>query len=163
MRRLLAATVAALACALAACGDDGEEGAAGPPPTVSVQQVDGIGDVLVDRDGAALYTADVEAKGEILCTGGCVDFWIPLEAGSAAPTGSDDVTGDLATVERPDGGTQVTYDGKPLYRFSEDTEPGEVTGNGFTDDFDGRTFTWQAATVEGDASGGSTGGGGYGY
>jgi predicted lipoprotein with Yx(FWY)xxD motif len=162
MRRpLLAAVAAALACTLGACGDDEQEAAAGPPPTVSAKQVDGIGDVLVDRDGAALYSADVEAKGDIFCTRGCVDFWIPLEAGSSAPNGSDDVSGKLATVERPDGAEQVTYDGRPLYRFSEDTD-GKVTGNGFTDDFAGRTFTWQVATSKGQASGGSSGRG-YGY
>ena len=161
MRRLLLAAVAALACMVGACGDD-EQAASGPPPTVSVRQVDGIGDVLVDRAGAALYTADVEAKGDIRCTGGCVDFWIPLEAGPSAPRGSGDVSGKLATVKRPDGAMQVTYDGKPLYRFSEDAD-GKVTGNGFTDDFAGRTFTWTVATSDGEASGGGSSGRGYGY
>ncbi len=160
-RSLLAATAAALACTVGACGANKQEAAAGPPPTVSVKQVDGVGDVLVDRHGAALYSADVEAKGDIRCTGACVGFWRPLAAGRSKPSGSDDVSGKLATVTRPDGAAQVTYDGKPLYRFSEDAD-GKVTGNGVTDEFAGRTFAWQVATSDGQASGGS-GSRGYGY
>jgi predicted lipoprotein with Yx(FWY)xxD motif len=152
---------AALTLTLGACGSDDREQPAGA--NVSVEQIDGVGAVLVDGDGAALYTSDQEEDGTIRCTGRCTDFWIPLDAGSSAPTATDEVGGKLATVERPDGGMQVTYDGKPLYRFSEDPAPGQVTGNGLADEFGGRTFTWRAAKTAGAASGDSGGGRGYGY
>ena len=158
---------AALALLLAACGGGGDSeqnAGAATTPTVSVKQVEGIGQVLVDDHGAALYTSDQEQDGKIRCTGACVGFWLPLEAGSSKPTGSDEVGGKLGTVKRPDSGTQVTFDGKPLYRFSED-KSGKVTGNGFSDDFGGRKFTWTAATASGKSSSSSDSGGSrsYGY
>jgi predicted lipoprotein with Yx(FWY)xxD motif len=157
-RSMIAAALAALT--LAACGgDDEEQAAAGPPPTVSVEQVDGIGDVLVDREGAALYTSEQEADGTVRCVDDCLGFWLPLEG---APTGPEELSGTLGTVERPDGSRQVTYDGAPLYRFSEDAEAGQVTGDGLSDAFGGTTFTWHAATVDG-ASSPAGGGRGYGY
>ena len=66
-------------------------------------------------------------------------------------------------------GDQVTFGGKPLYTFVQDN-PGQVTGNGVMDSFDGTNFTWTAATVSGQAASGgaatttssSSGGGGYG-
>jgi predicted lipoprotein with Yx(FWY)xxD motif len=165
-RVLCGAALAALALAAGACGDDSEQPAAaagGKPPTVSVDQVDGIGAVLVDQTGAALYTPDEEADGKIRCTADCLSFWTPVAA-TGAPTGADDVTGKLATIERPDGSKQVTYDGKPLYSFTEDKEPGTVTGDGFKDSFDGQSFTWHAVTTDGTSSSGGSGGGRtYGY
>jgi predicted lipoprotein with Yx(FWY)xxD motif len=161
-RTAFGAALAALALIIGACGgdDDAPAGAAAADTTVSVEQVDGVGSVLVDRSGAALYTADQEANGTIRCRGECVSIWLPLEA-SGTPTGSDDVTGELGTVERPDGAMQVTYDGKPLYRFAEDSEPGKVTGDGLSDRFGDTSFTWHAVTTEGTSNGG--GGRSYGY
>jgi predicted lipoprotein with Yx(FWY)xxD motif len=54
------------------------------------------------------------------------------------PTGAP----SLGTVRRPNGKTQVTYRGRPLYTFTEDTEPGEVNGEGFRD-----VGVWHAAVV----------------
>ena len=34
----------------------------------------------------------------------------------------------LGTIKRPDHGTQVTYNGKALYRFASNNKPGAVTG-----------------------------------
>jgi predicted lipoprotein with Yx(FWY)xxD motif len=34
----------------------------------------------------------------------------------------------LSTTRRTDGTIQVTYNGWPLYRWAEDTTPGEATG-----------------------------------
>jgi predicted lipoprotein with Yx(FWY)xxD motif len=171
MKRLLTTGAGlAAALALAACGggssDSSSDSAAtddgGAARTVSVKSVDGIGDVLVDSSGKALYTADVEADGKIRCTGACTSFWVPLTIDSGTPTGAD----DLGVVERPDGVRQVTAGGQPLYTFSEDTS-GKVTGDGFSDDFEGRRFTWSAATADGkaaeeDTGGGSQSGPGYG-
>ena len=36
----------------------------------------------------------------------------------------------LGTAAHPEGGTQVTYGGWPLYYFSGDSAPGDVNGQG---------------------------------
>jgi predicted lipoprotein with Yx(FWY)xxD motif len=163
MKRLLivgAAVVAVLV--LAACGggggDNGDSPAAAPSSndatTVSVEEVGDAGPVLVDSAGKALYTSDEEAAdSSVVCTEGCASFWEPLTIDADAPTG-DSLPGELGTLERPDGTRQVTLDGKRLYTFVED-EPGEVTGDGFSDAFDGQQFTWHVVRVGGSPDSGS--------
>ena len=50
--------------------------------------------------------------------------------------------------DRPDGGTHVTYDGHPLYRYSGDTAPGDTNGQGVGS-------VWFAMTADGTVLGGS--------
>jgi len=162
----LAALAVVAALVLGACGGgDGDDssGAASAPggadaaETVSVMSVDGVGDVLVDSEGAALYAADEEIGGEVVCTEACAAIWIPLTlpAGDEGPTADGDLESDLGVVERPDGPEQVTFDGRRLYRFADDPGPGKVTGDGFADTFGGQLFTWHVASPTG-FSGGST-------
>jgi predicted lipoprotein with Yx(FWY)xxD motif len=143
----------ALCLTLMACGDSDEDDSpsAGPAAaTVSVDSVDGVGDVLVDADGAALYTADQERDGTVRCTSSCAEIWIPLTLSRGGePSGTDDVGGELGVAERPGGERQVTFEGRPLYRFADDGGPGVVTGDGLSDTFDGELFSWQVATADG--------------
>jgi predicted lipoprotein with Yx(FWY)xxD motif len=175
-RYLIAGFVAASALALAACGSGGGSSSSGAAKTgsgaaLSVRQVNGVGKVLVDSSGHALYTPAEEANGMVLCTGGCTAFWKPVSAGAtlpATPAGA----GTLGVVTRPDGTKQLTEDGKPLYTFVEDTST-TVKGNDFTDDFGGTHFTWHAVVTQGSASAPAGGqsttttspssGSGYGY
>jgi predicted lipoprotein with Yx(FWY)xxD motif len=93
----------------------------------------------------------------VLCAEGCTSFWEPLTVSGGAPT-ADSVSGELVTVERPDGAMQVALAGKLLYTFVED-DPGEVTGDGFEDAFDGQTLTWRVVHADGGTNtseGGST-------
>jgi predicted lipoprotein with Yx(FWY)xxD motif len=171
MQRLLIAGAAAVAVlALAACGGGGSgssDSSDVPPPsndtTLSVEQIGSAGRVLVDSAGKALYAADEEADNGVLCTDACLSFWEPLTIDAGAPTASS-VPGMLGVSERPDGSRQVTHDGKRLYSFTED-EPGEVTGDGLADAFNGQQFTWHVVRVGGppdSGDGGTTGGGPYG-
>jgi predicted lipoprotein with Yx(FWY)xxD motif len=162
MRRLLT-TSAALGATLvlAACGG-GRSGSSDSAPsasagrtTVAIKQVDGIGRVLVDASGKALYSSDVEADGKVRCTGACTSFWEPLTVDSGTPAAAAGVA-RLDVIKRPDGTNQVTANGKLLYTFSEDA-PGKVEGNGFADDFEGRHFTWNAVLAGGKAAGTSGG------
>jgi predicted lipoprotein with Yx(FWY)xxD motif len=147
----LAAVVAVLA--LAACGGAGRDSSDSSPAaqsgddtaTVSVEELGNSGRVLVDSAGNALYAADEEADSSVVCTGACTSFWIPLTIDGGAPSGNS-LPSELAVVERGDGTRQVTFDGKRLYTFIED-EPGEVTGDGFSDAFDGQQFTWHVVSV----------------
>jgi predicted lipoprotein with Yx(FWY)xxD motif len=74
------------------------------------------------------------------------------------------VSGTLATTARPDGAHQITYNGAPLYTFALDTAPDQTKGNGTTDSFGGKPFTWHALVTSGGATAPSpsTSGGGYG-
>ena len=173
MKRLLIALAAVVAVlALAACGGAGRDSSDSSPAaqsggdtaTVSVEELGDSGRVLVDSAGKALYTADEEADSSVVCTGACTSFWMPLTIDAGAPSGNS-LPSELGVVERGDGTRQVTFDGKALYTFVED-EPGEVTGDGFSDAFDGQQFTWHVVSVgdEPDSTqdGGATGGP-YGY
>ena len=130
---------------------------------MSVEELGDSGRVLVDSAGKALYAADEEADSSVVCTGACTSFWMPLTIDGGAPSGNS-LPSEVGVVERGDGTRQVTFDGKRLYTFVED-EPGEVTGDGFSDAFDGQQFTWHvvsvgdapAATQEDGAPGGSFG------
>jgi predicted lipoprotein with Yx(FWY)xxD motif len=165
----------AAAVALAACGGGGGGNATAASTgatAVSTHNISGTGTVLVDSSGQALYASDQEAAaGKVLCTGACNSFWAPVMA-SGKVKSSSSVSGKLGTVKRPDGGMQVTYNGMPLYTFTQD-QAGQVTGDGFKDAFEGQQFTWHVVTVgnspstsggTGSASGGSSGNaGGYSY
>jgi predicted lipoprotein with Yx(FWY)xxD motif len=164
-RAILAlAILPVLAIGVAACGssnssDDSSSSAgasSGGGGTVATKSISGAGDVLVNSSGATLYTNDMDTGSKVACTDECLTEWVPL----AAPAGGSPTSGDsavqakLGTLKRPDGTSQVTLNGMPLYTFVEDS-PGQATGDGFTDSFGGTTFVWTAAT----APGGSTGSG----
>ena len=147
-----AVAVGLAAVALAACGG-GDEGSsassASSPDTVAVRTVDNTR-VLTDSTGRTLYSADVEKSGRILCTAGCTSFWNPVSASSTqAKTAAANLNLDLGVVKRPGGARQLTFDGKPLYSFTEEG-PGQLKGNGFVDDFHGTQFTWMAAAAGAD-------------
>jgi predicted lipoprotein with Yx(FWY)xxD motif len=151
MHRVL--TLAAIAATLIVAGCGGSNSTSGQTPagaatadTVGVKQVDGLGKVLVDTSGMALYTPDQEAKGMIECTGSCAAIWQPL-----APTGKPTAAADAGTVgviKRPDGTRQVTLDGMPLYSFVQDSAS-QITGDGFKDQFNGKPFTWHVVLAGG--------------
>lgn len=150
----LLALAAAIVLVASACGGNSGTGASTPDAasgtgTVSVRSVDGVGEVLVDAKGSALYASDQEAGGMVVCIGGCVAFWNPLTVGAGQPSAGDGLHGKLAVVSRPDGARQVTFRGRPLYRFTQDPGPAVVTGNGFADSFGGQSFTWHVVTPTG--------------
>jgi predicted lipoprotein with Yx(FWY)xxD motif len=140
---LLGATVAS--ATLAACGGGGgTQQAAGDAGAVSVKDVDGVGQALVDSAGKTLYFADQEADGTIKCTASCLTFWFPVTGSGDAAKAVD----GLGVMKRSDtGADQLTFQGKPLYTFKLDTGPGQSEGHNLEDVFDGTTFTWHAATT----------------
>ena len=170
MKRLMIALAAlVVVLALAACGGAGYDSNDTSPAaqsgddtaTVSVEELGDSGRVLVDSAGKALYAADEEADSSVVCTGACTSFWMPLTIDGGAPSGNS-LPSELGVVERGDGTRQVTFDGKRLYTFVED-EPGEVTGDGFSDAFDGQQFTWHVLSVGDAPDPNPDTGGSYGY
>jgi predicted lipoprotein with Yx(FWY)xxD motif len=94
--------------------------------------------ILVNLRGLSLYSLSAERKGRFICTDStCLSLWKPLLiARGKRPAGA----ASLGTVKRPDGKRQVTYRGRPLYRFTEDRRRGDVRGEGFMD-----VGVWRAA------------------
>ena len=92
--------------------------------------------ILVDDKGMTLYRWGKDSAaglGKINCVGGCAAVWPPfvLPTGVTAPVAGKGVTGTLTTLVNPDGkGTQVLYNGWPLYYFAKDKAPGDTTGQG---------------------------------
>ena len=95
--------------------------------------------VLVANNGLTLYTLSAEKHGTFICKGSCLKDWHPLVvARGVKPAGPV----PLGTIKRPDNGMrQVTFEGRPLYTFDEDSKKGDANGEGFKD-----VGTWHAAT-----------------
>jgi predicted lipoprotein with Yx(FWY)xxD motif len=84
------------------------------------------GPTLVNANGMTLYTFAKDSKGKSACTGQCAMNWPPVMAyGDAKPAGR------LSIVARDDGSKQWAYRGKPLYLWTKDYKPGDITGDGF--------------------------------
>ncbi len=105
-----------------------------PAPVVKTASatVDGQAQtILVGENGMTLYryTPD-KGTGKVNCLGTCLANWPPLllPSGVDKPAGEKGVTGTLGTVASPNGGTQVTYNGWPMYFWVKDTAPGQTTG-----------------------------------
>ena len=116
--------------------------------TVAVADVPGLGDVLTDGDGRTLYlfTQDSKDPSVSTCVAECAAQWPPL----TTATNEVDVSGVdsaiVGTITRPDGGTQVTVGGWPVYYFAQDTAPGQANGQGVNE-------VWFALTTEGKKAG----------
>jgi predicted lipoprotein with Yx(FWY)xxD motif len=90
-----------------------------------------FGAVLATRGHLALYTWNQEKRLKVKCTGACAKTWPPLTIphGTMAPKHIAGVMGTFGEVMRPDGTTQVTYNGHALYTFHGDT-PTKILCNG---------------------------------
>lgn len=95
--------------------------------------------ILATTKGRTLYSLSAETNGKFICTASCLSVWRPLLVPeNVKPRGPV----KLGTIERPDGKTQVTFKGRPLYSFTGDSKAGEVNGEGIKD-----VGTWHAAVT----------------
>jgi predicted lipoprotein with Yx(FWY)xxD motif len=90
----------------------------------------GLGAMLVDAQGKALYLWKADTGTASMCSGECAQDWPPVTTSGAARAGGGAKASLLGTTKRSDGTTQVTYAGHPLYRYAGDTQAGQVTGQG---------------------------------
>lgn len=130
-----------------------------------------LGTVLTDGAGHTLYWYGKDTASMSACTGACAAQWPPLMGMPHTASGAK-LTG-LGTIPRPGGGVQATYKGHPLYTYTPDTAPGQMSGTSVPE--------WHAATTKtkkiskkgsmpmpapssssSSSSGGGYGGGGYG-
>lgn len=116
----------------------GEEG----EPIIMLAESETVGKYLTDASGMALYIFANDGIGVSNCYEVCAENWPPflLEEGMALVAG-EGINGELGTIERTDGGTQVTYNGLPLYYWINDAAPGETTGHGVRS-------VWAVASLE---------------
>ena len=153
---------------LAACGSSSSGGTPSAPGSAAPSSSSGLktaktsmGTVLTNANGFTLYWFSLDTSATSKCGGACAAAWPPV-AGPVSAAAGVSLAGKLATITRPHGSMQETYNGHPLYTFSGDSGPGKTGGNGIS----GFGGTWHAVTTSGaaaPASSPSAGGGGYGY
>jgi predicted lipoprotein with Yx(FWY)xxD motif len=138
-RLLSPSRVVLLALALFALLGATSAGAASKQVAKQAQNADLGRTVLTTTKGRTLYSLSAETKGRFICTASCLSSWRPLiVAAGTKPLGLV----KLGTIERPDGRTQVTFKGRPLYSFAGDSKSGDVNGEGIKD-----VGTWHAAVA----------------
>jgi predicted lipoprotein with Yx(FWY)xxD motif len=96
---------------------------------VSAGSSPSFGMVLTGPNGMTLYTHAGDSATTSSCIDACATAWPPLTT-TGQPTVGAGVTGQLGTLIRADGTTQVTYGGRPLYYWQGDAKAGDATGNG---------------------------------
>ena len=104
-----------------------------------------FGPIVADGDGNTLYMYAPDSPDAATCTGGCASAWPPFLF-DGAPSVGDGLLGDLFTTVPGEGGSQLAYNGHPLYHFAGDSAPGDTNGQGsggvwFVLDFDGNQIT----------------------
>src|SRR5450631_659140 len=139
----LAAPLTIASLVLAACGSSSSnpystttaqpsaQTSTGTAVVVKSASAAGLGTVLVNSQGMTLYHLSAEGNGKFICTSSaCVSIWHPLLVPAGGTTGG---VSSLTVVKRPDGTSQVAYNGEPLYTFASDSSPGEAKGQGLKD------------------------------
>ena len=107
------------------------DGADGSNPLV-VATAGAASAYVADRSGAALYMVEGDRDGSG-CSAECTQTWPPVRVEGATPSDSPGLqAGMVGVVQRADGGTQVTYNGHPLYRYGGDAGAG-TAGHGVSD------------------------------
>jgi predicted lipoprotein with Yx(FWY)xxD motif len=125
---LLALAAASLApAAVATAPALSAPNASAAPAKVAVAR-SALGGILVDGRGRTLYLFEKDRRGRSTCGSGCTTYWPPLSTHGKPAAGHGVKASLLGVTHRADGTTQVTYGGHPLYRFVQDTRPGQTTG-----------------------------------
>jgi predicted lipoprotein with Yx(FWY)xxD motif len=121
----------AAAATTSAAGTTGPAGSAGASVTLAAATDATVGSHVTGANGMSLYIFTPDAGTTSSCVDQCATNWPPLTVGSAADaTAGTGVSGTLGTITRPDGSTQVTLGGHPLYYFANDKAAGDLNGQG---------------------------------
>jgi predicted lipoprotein with Yx(FWY)xxD motif len=127
-----------LGVSVAGAGSHGQVTAHGSLKTATI----GGTTVLTNAKGYTLYWFAPDTPSASKCYGTCAAYWPPVPGPA---TGGPGVTGQLGTIARNGGSSQVTYDGHPLYTYVGDSAPGQANGNNI--DLNGGL--WHEITVSG--------------
>lgn len=90
-----------------------------------------LGEIIVDENGMTVYvfTKDQKDSGKSECSGECIKNWPPVIA-EETPDAEGDVNASIGTIDLENGTKQVTVNGMPIYYWANDTEKGDVNGQG---------------------------------
>jgi predicted lipoprotein with Yx(FWY)xxD motif len=129
MRRLHVTLVTLTAIALAAGSSAAPAGTHSAARAATVKAAASpLGRILVDGRGKTLYLFEKDKRGRSSCAGACATYWPPLLVHGKPIAGRGAKQTLLGLTRRADGTKQVTYAGHPLYRFVQDTGPGQTNG-----------------------------------
>jgi predicted lipoprotein with Yx(FWY)xxD motif len=86
--------------------------------------------ILVDSKGMTVYYFEKDKKGGTTssCSGACATVWPPVTT-SGSPKGTNGASASKLGTIKGSSGTQVTYNGWPLYTYTGDSKPGDANGN----------------------------------
>jgi predicted lipoprotein with Yx(FWY)xxD motif len=128
-------------------GGHGGHGDAGvPAPALYAVQTGPLGVVLTDGSGRLVYrsAADSANPPTSHCVDACAETWIPITADPDQKLDLAGVKSDLVgRIQRPDGSTQLTLAGWPLYRNADDDGSLSTAGH------NGQDGTWHVVTPTG--------------
>ena len=127
---LLLLAVAALASIAIATTSASAAPSAASSATVTVRKTK-LGRILVDAQGRTLYLFQKDKSGKSACAGACAKAWPPLMTSGKPRVAGGANAKMLGTTHRASG-TQVTYDGHPLYLYIGDKKAGQTNGQGST-------------------------------
>ena len=88
---------------------------------------------LININQAALYRFDDDtaSPSQSNCNDACAVKWPPVtieEGGNVYLAGVNPK--EVGAIRRDDGQVQITVGGRPVYRFSGDSKPGDLNGRG---------------------------------
>ena len=89
------------------------------PPAINVSGV-----MVGTANRMTLYTFDQDGVNKSNCNAQCAQNWPPLLADAKAVN-----RGDFSVFQRDDGRKQWALVGKPLYYWSKDARPGDMSGD----------------------------------
>jgi predicted lipoprotein with Yx(FWY)xxD motif len=121
------AALVVLGIAVAQAGGPAPPPASGGRAILKTATIGGV-TVLTNAQGFTLYWFAPDTPTRSACYGTCAGYWPPVTV-TGTPSAGRGVTGKLGTIKRPDGTTQLTYNGHPLYTYAGDTAPGQAFGN----------------------------------
>jgi predicted lipoprotein with Yx(FWY)xxD motif len=138
--RLVPAALAGAALTLSACASGGDVTTLSSPPTTNPSLTLALedspaGPILTTGTGATLYDFAPDTARHSACVSDpCLFQWPPLVQHGPVTVGRGVNTALVGTLRRPDGATQLSYGGHPLYTYGLDVTPGMVMGQAIDQD-----------------------------
>ena len=98
------------------------------PAAILAAHGSGYGRILFDRRGFVLYLFTHDRSRRSLCAGECANRWPPyvVRRTTKLTAGAGTRRSLIGTTTRANGTLQVTYAGRPLYRYVGDLKPGQI-------------------------------------